>query len=388
MHIEKRSAPARALLVLCVLLLLGGPAPAAFAVEPSPSDSPVPTETPTPLPTDLPTPTPSPTPDPTPTDDTDPSGDHGSGGGGGGSKPNDTNDGGKRGGDKKDATKDGDRRLNKKHKKHQRVSAVSWDAIYSTKRLTRLATRLHALGVDEARIIERVYLPFIIGGPASWTNTWGAPRYGPGAVVRSHEGQDVFCNYGDPVLATEDGVVEFDKQSLGGKIARLVRANGSYFYYAHLSDWNVEQFASGDEVRTGDVIGYCGNSGNAITTPAHVHFGFYDKKGTARNPMRFLVGWLHKAELRSLGSVSETERERVAAIDMIRMARRFGDGFLPPVGEDPPEPIAIEKPAGAFDLAGVAASALIEGAVADSGLPLGADTELPVGPGSAALPQF
>lgn len=385
MHTKKRRAPARALLVVCALVLLAGSAPVALAVEPGQeTPSPSPSETPTPLPTDLPTPTP--TPEPTPTD-TDPSGGHGPRPGPGDEEPGETEGDGK-----PDKGKDGGKDHKRKHRKdkHRKkhVSAVSWDAVYSTEGLTRLATRLHSLGLDEARIVARVYVPFIVGGPASWTNTWGAPRYGPGPVLRSHEGQDVFCNYGDPVLATEDGVVEFDEQSLGGKVARLLRPNGSYFYYAHLSGWNLEAFASGDAVETGDVIGYCGNTGNAVTTPAHVHFGFYDRTGAARNPMRLLVKWLQEAEVRSLGEVTKTEKQRLATIDMLRMARRFGDGFLPPVGEDRPEPIAVGVPAGAFDVAGVAAAALVEGAVSDTGLRLDAGADLPVGPGSSAPPQF
>ncbi|HZJ51495.1 MAG TPA: M23 family metallopeptidase, partial [Actinomycetota bacterium] len=140
--------------------------------------------------------------------------------------------------------------------------------------------------------------PFIIAGPASWTDTWGAPRSGPGSLARRHEGQDVFCRYGDPVLASERGYVEFDEGGLGGKVARLHRTDGSYWYYAHLSAWNTRDFASGDRVVPGDIIGYCGNSGNAIDTSPHVHFGLYGSDGRAINPMTYLVRWLRATERR------------------------------------------------------------------------------------------
>lgn len=142
--------------------------------------------------------------------------------------------------------------------------------------------------------------PFIIAGPASWTDTWGAPRFGPGSLRRQHEGQDVFCRYGDPVLASERGYVEFDEGGLGGKVARLHRPDGSYWYYAHLSAWNERDLISGDSVVPGDVIGYCGNSGNAIGSPPHVHFGLYRSDGEAINPVSDLVRWLRTAE-RKLG---------------------------------------------------------------------------------------
>jgi murein DD-endopeptidase MepM/ murein hydrolase activator NlpD len=187
------------------------------------------------------------------------------------------------------------------------------------------ALRLKALGWSEGAISRKVFAPFIIGGEAGWTETWGAPR----SDGRSHEGQDVFCNYGDPVLAAEDGTVEFDEGGLGGRVARLHRPDGSYWYYAHLSDWNTGKFSSGDDVAPGDVIAYCGNTGNAISTPPHVHFGLYSANGTAMNPMGNLVGWLRVAQKRTLGYVEKITDRRVLEIDRLTSARRFGDGFIP-----------------------------------------------------------
>ncbi len=196
---------------------------------------------------------------------------------------------------------------------------------YSTASLMTAALRLKALGWSEGAISRKVFAPFIIGGEAGWTETWGAPR----SDGRSHEGQDVFCNYGDPVLAAEDGTVEFDEGGLGGRVARLHRPDGSYWYYAHLSDWNTEKFSSGDDVAPGDVIAYCGNTGNAISTPPHVHFGLYSANGTAMNPMGNLVGWLRVAQKRTLGYVDKITDRRVLEIDRLTSARRFGDGFIP-----------------------------------------------------------
>ncbi len=205
------------------------------------------------------------------------------------------------------------------------------DGEFSTDKLQIIATRLRAEGLDEDKITELVYVPFIIGGPAAWTNTWGAPRYGPGPLVRTHEGQDVFCRYGDPVLATENGTIEFEDGGLGGKIARLHRKDGSYWYYAHLSGWNTKDFKDGDTVGTGDVIGYCGNSGNAITTPPHVHFGWYDADGSSRNPMGALVGWLEAAEERAGKAYKQITGESIGAMSEERSSRLFGDSFAPDI---------------------------------------------------------
>jgi murein DD-endopeptidase MepM/ murein hydrolase activator NlpD len=204
---------------------------------------------------------------------------------------------------------------------------------FDTDRLQFLAGQLRARDVSEDEILEAIYPPFIIGGPAAWTDTWGAPRYGPGPIVRTHEGQDVFCKYGDPVLATEPGEVEFDEGGLGGLVARLHRKDGSYWYYAHLSDWNTKEFKSGDKVETGDVIGYCGNTGNAITTPPHVHFGLYQKNGSSENPMGYLVGWLKKAEARAEDAFEKITGEDVSSLDELMSSRLFGDAFSPDISE-------------------------------------------------------
>ena len=153
---------------------------------------------------------------------------------------------------------------------------------------------LRATGWSEERIRREVYAPFIVVGPASWADSWHAVRYGPGPAVRQHEGQDVLCRSGTPVLAPEDGTIEFTTSLLGGRSARLLRPAGGYYYFAHFVDWNDRRFSDGDEVRRGDVIGFCGDTGNA--TVAHVHFGWYGPDGVAIDPMRRLIAWLREAE--------------------------------------------------------------------------------------------
>ena len=56
---------------------------------------------------------------------------------------------------------------------------------------------------------------------------------------------------------------------------------GAWHYYAHLN-----KFASVrlyERVKEGQVIGYVGKTGNAKTTPAHLHYGVYLPSG-AINP--------------------------------------------------------------------------------------------------------
>ena len=139
---------------------------------------------------------------------------------------------------------------------------------------------------------RNVYAPFIINGPSQFGDTWGSVRHNEGNSLRPHLGQDVFCDQGTEVLAAEPGRIELVTDRLGGTVVRLHRDGGGYWYYAHLSHYP-EGLRSGDHVETGDVIGFCGASGNAAGGSPHVHFGSYPGP---ENPMGDLIGWLDQAE--------------------------------------------------------------------------------------------
>lgn len=296
----------------------------------------------------------------------------------------DGNDKGSRKGDAKKGAKGKDGKNKKKKGDASSTTAGNPDqkfnatGEYDTDKLQLIAAQLRARGLSDDEILERVYTPFIIGGPAAWTDTWGAPRYGPGPIVRTHEGQDVFCKFGDPVLASQSGEIEFDEGGLGGKVARLYDKDGSYFYYAHLSGWNTKDFKSGDRVEAGDVIGFCGNTGNAITTPPHVHFGWYQANGESKDPMGVLVDWLEEAE-RSAGEAYEDETGKsIDDLEESGSTRLFGDGFAPDISElkvSSDALLAASSGAGGFGLADAALQAALAGQSEESGY----DGEVEVG---------
>ena len=219
-----------------------------------------------------------------------------------------------------------------KHGKGERPATnLNIPGSWTTDKLVAVAARLRSLGWTQAEVEHEVYAPFILAGPAAWIDTWHAPRYGPApGQIRQHEGQDVFCNYGEPVLATEAGTVQYDSGGLGGNIARLFRPDGTYWYYAHLSDFNTKEFSNGDHAEPGDVLGFCGNSGDAIGVSPHVHFGWYHAGGVdAMNPLRHLINWLHEAERHALGLVGKTTAKRIRKLPQLTTERLFGDAFLP-----------------------------------------------------------
>ena len=102
------------------------------------------------------------------------------------------------------------------------------------------------------------------------SNSWHASRDGG---ARKHKGIDIFAPKGTGVVAVADGIISYiGVQSKGGQCLWLTTENGASFYYAHLDRWAPGLY-EGMEVRSGDLLGYVGNTGNARTTPPHLHFG-------------------------------------------------------------------------------------------------------------------
>ena len=109
---------------------------------------------------------------------------------------------------------------------------------------------------------------FPVYGPSSFIDTFGAARAGVGW----HHGEDIFAPLGAPLLAVADGTVfSVGWNDLGGYRLWLRDRQGNQFYYAHLSAFS-PLAVDGNEVKAGDVVGFVGNTGDAQTTPYHLHF--------------------------------------------------------------------------------------------------------------------
>ena len=117
-------------------------------------------------------------------------------------------------------------------------------------------------------------------------DTWGAPRGDNGE--RKHEGQDIFVPRGTPVFSATAGyVTRITEDSLGGNSVYVTGAGGVRYFYTHL-DRFPDGINVGDKVTTDTVIGFVGNTGNAETTPYHLHLGMYIR-GEAIDPLPLLA---------------------------------------------------------------------------------------------------
>ncbi len=120
----------------------------------------------------------------------------------------------------------------------------------------------------------------------SFINDWGFPRSGG----RTHRGTDVFAPRGLPVYAVADGVVSLVQGGRGGIAAWLSSGYGVDYYYAHF-DGYASGLSTGQRVTRGQVIGFNGNTGNARTTPPHLHLQIHPNGRTSSpvNPFPTLV---------------------------------------------------------------------------------------------------
>jgi murein DD-endopeptidase MepM/ murein hydrolase activator NlpD len=112
-------------------------------------------------------------------------------------------------------------------------------------------------------------MPVVGIRPYDLSNSWGDPRDGG---RRKHRGIDIFAPKGTAVVAVADGIISYiGEQPKGGNCVWLTTEDGASFFYAHLDRWAAGLF-EGMEVRAGDLLGYVGKTGNARTTPPHLHF--------------------------------------------------------------------------------------------------------------------
>lgn len=166
-------------------------------------------------------------------------------------------------------------------------------------RMQQVVTELAAV-IEQAELEADVFragseffvadVVFPIDGPYDLPliDSWGYPR-APGTPDEHwHEGIDIFAPKGTPLVASERGVAtRVGIAELGGLRVWVQGESGTKWYYAHMSAI-AEGLEVGDVVEVGDLLGYIGNSGNAVGTPDHVHMQIHPGGGRPANPYPIL----------------------------------------------------------------------------------------------------
>lgn len=128
-------------------------------------------------------------------------------------------------------------------------------------------------------------------------------HYGP-RRRRFHYGLDLALPTGEPIYAAFDGVVRISKRNKSyGHLVIIHHANGLETYYAHMSKRNV---SAGDHVKSGDIIGLCGNTGRSYGS--HLHFEIR-YMGQAMNPENVVDCSTHGLISRTLTINSDSFRK-------------------------------------------------------------------------------
>jgi murein DD-endopeptidase MepM/ murein hydrolase activator NlpD len=131
---------------------------------------------------------------------------------------------------------------------------------------------------------------------AQIVDTWGQSRANG---ARVHQATDIMAAGGTPVIAAAPGIVEklFYSEG-GGGITLYVRSPDRQwsYYYAHLQRY-APGVVEGMQVRTGDLLGYVGDTGNSGAGNYHLHFALSHMqpgeswwKGQPVNPYPLLAG--------------------------------------------------------------------------------------------------
>jgi murein DD-endopeptidase MepM/ murein hydrolase activator NlpD len=123
--------------------------------------------------------------------------------------------------------------------------------------------------------------PFVVcpvDRPREYTDDFGASRYVGG--YHTHTANDITAPEGTKVRAPFDGRAEESYNGLGGLTVKVYGRLG-YVVHAHLS-----KVGKLGKVRAGDVVGFVGQSGDAMNP--HDHFEWHPGGGDAVSPFRYL----------------------------------------------------------------------------------------------------
>ena len=141
-----------------------------------------------------------------------------------------------------------------------------------------------------------------LDGKVVFSDNFGQPREG-----YLHQGVDIEAKQGSPLIAVEDGLAVPKIGARAGNYVVLKSKTGMVYKYMHLS-----KFGTKGPVRGGDVIGYVGNSGNAIGGPPHLHFEMW--RGLLLNPYLLLKTFWQRKPVMVRAKPTEPNRVSEEAI--------------------------------------------------------------------------
>jgi murein DD-endopeptidase MepM/ murein hydrolase activator NlpD len=165
------------------------------------------------------------------------------------------------------------------------INSVRRSPANNTKALLADLSQLEQFGLTAQQAAIAGMGRFPIAGSANFTDDWWYPRFVP--TFHLHVGTDIFAAYGTPIRAPVDGRVRITNGKVGGLAVYVYMPDGTYFYMAHMSGL-AAGLTEGQQVKTGDVVGYVGDSGNAKGGAPHCHFEIHPRGGPPIDPKPYL----------------------------------------------------------------------------------------------------
>lgn len=152
----------------------------------------------------------------------------------------------------------------------------------------------------KAQLILHRDITFPVIGKVSYGDDFGYPRSGG----RTHEGNDIMGTKLLPLVAVADGTisyVNYPEPDWGYSIG-IRDSEGYQYWYLHMNNDNPKtddgkgggffayapDMVRGAKVVKGQLIGFMGDSGNAESTTAHLHFEIHMPDGTPFDPYQSL----------------------------------------------------------------------------------------------------
>lgn len=161
--------------------------------------------------------------------------------------------------------------------------------------LFRIRTK-HGADIDrsrtkgEDRSVKFYPEKFPVRARHTYGDGFGAARSG-----HSHQGQDIFADCGEPLVAARGGRIQYSGSQAGGAGYYLVvdgKLSGHDYVYMHIQRRG--RAKEGERVRTGERIARVGSTGNA--SGCHLHFELWSKPGwyEGGHPMRSVTKHMRK----------------------------------------------------------------------------------------------
>lgn len=194
-----------------------------------------------------------------------------------------------------------------------------------------------------ASVFDPSQIVFPVIGEVSFTDTFDAARSGG----RTHNATDILGEKMLPVVAAADGVVAWISSECC--LLSIDHGDGWQTWYIHLNNdtpgtddgaaWGIAPgIARGASVRSGELIGWVGDSGNAEWVGSHLHFEIR-QNGVPVNPYPYLlaaprlispIAYSYSGQFRDDdGSPHEADIDRLYSEGITRGCSEAGDLYCP-----------------------------------------------------------